>query len=98
MLASVPLGWDAVNTHLYGVPALIHPVQIRMARAALRLGVRELAEKCGLSANTVSLIENGNVAKTTSISAIEKTLSELGVTFLPPDDKGPGIRVSPPRN
>ncbi|WP_100961886.1 helix-turn-helix transcriptional regulator [Bosea sp. FBZP-16] len=66
-----------------------------MARAALKLGVRELAEKCGLAANTISLIENGGTAKTTSLVAIERALSACGVTFLPPNKDGPGIRVTP---
>ena len=72
------------------------PVQIRMARAALKLGLRELADITGLAALTISRIENGGVAKTSSLQAIERALSQRGVTFLQPDERGPGIRVTPP--
>jgi transcriptional regulator with XRE-family HTH domain len=37
----------------------MNAVQLRMARAALRWGVRELAERAGVTANTVTRIENG---------------------------------------
>ena len=36
-------------------------VQVRMARAAVGWGVRELAEKAGVTANTVTRIENGRM-------------------------------------
>jgi hypothetical protein len=38
-------------------------VQLRMARAAVGWGVRGLAEKAGVTANTVARIENGADAK-----------------------------------
>ncbi|CAN7602585.1 helix-turn-helix domain-containing protein [Bosea sp. LjRoot237] len=66
-----------------------------MARAALNLGLRDLAEITGLAALTISRIENGGVAKTSSMEAIERALSSRGVTFLPPNKDGPGIRVTP---
>jgi DNA-binding XRE family transcriptional regulator len=34
-------------------------IQLRMARAAVGWGVRELAKKAGVTANTVTRIENG---------------------------------------
>ena len=47
---------------------MITPAQIRMARAALGWGVRELAERARLSPNTISRIENGAGALTESNS------------------------------
>ena len=42
---------------------MISSAQLRMARAAMRWGVRELAAKAGVTANTVTRIENGADAK-----------------------------------
>ena len=39
---------------------MLTPIQCRMARAALLLGVRDLAAKAGLSAMTVTRFENGH--------------------------------------
>ena len=36
-------------------------IQLRMARAAAGWGVRELAKKAGVTANTVTRIENGRM-------------------------------------
>ena len=36
-------------------------IQIKMARAAVGWGVRELAKKAGVTANTVTRIENGRM-------------------------------------
>jgi transcriptional regulator with XRE-family HTH domain len=56
-------------------------VQLRMARAAVRWGVRELAEKAGVTANTVSRIELGADAKQSTIDAIRRVLEAAGVEF-----------------
>jgi transcriptional regulator with XRE-family HTH domain len=50
------------------------PVQIKMARAAFGWGVRELAKKAGITANTVTRIENGSDAKQSTIEAIRRAL------------------------
>lgn len=41
---------------------MISPAQMRMARAGLGWGVRELAERAGLQPGTISRIENGKEA------------------------------------
>ena len=38
---------------------MVTGAQIRMARAALRWGVRDLAKKAEVNANTITRIENG---------------------------------------
>jgi transcriptional regulator with XRE-family HTH domain len=55
--------------------------QIRMARTALRLGVRDVAARARVSPATVSRIESGSAANVTTLDAIRKVLQEAGVTF-----------------
>jgi transcriptional regulator with XRE-family HTH domain len=67
-------------------------VQLRMARAAMGWGVRELAERAGLTANTVSRIELGADAKQSTIDAIRCVFEAAGVEFTNGDK--PGVRVT----
>lgn len=69
------------------------PVQIKMARAAVGWGVRELAEKAGVTANTVSRIENGADAKQSTIDRLKEALEDAGVEFLDENGGGPGVRL-----
>lgn len=69
------------------------PVQLKMARAALGLGVRELAEMTGITANTISRIENGSDAKQSTITAIRQALEAAGIIFIPSNGNGPGVRL-----
>jgi transcriptional regulator with XRE-family HTH domain len=65
-----------------------------MARAALGWGVRELAKKAGVSANTVSRFENGSGAMVETLTQIQGALERGGVIFIPLDDAGgPGVRL-----
>jgi transcriptional regulator with XRE-family HTH domain len=66
-------------------------VQLRMARAAVGWGVRELAEKAGVTANTVSRIELGADAKQSTIEAIQRALEAAGIEFTNGDK--PGVRL-----
>ncbi len=68
-------------------------VQLRMARAAIGWGVRELAKKAGVTANTVSRIELGADAKQSTIEAIQHVLEAAGIEFIPENGGGPGARV-----
>jgi transcriptional regulator with XRE-family HTH domain len=67
-------------------------VQIKMARAAVGWGVRELAERAGLTANTVTRIENGADAKQSTIEALRLALQGAGVIFLE-NGEGPGVKL-----
>lgn len=69
------------------------PVQIRMARAALGWGVRDLAEKAGITANTVTRIENGADAKQSTLEAMRKAMEQAGVIFVAENGDGPGVRL-----
>jgi transcriptional regulator with XRE-family HTH domain len=80
-----------VNSNLD--PVQMKAVQLRMARAAVGWGVRELAEKAGVTANTVSRIELGADAKQSTIEAIQRALEEAGIVFMPENGGGVGVRV-----
>ncbi len=67
--------------------------QVKMARAALGWGVRELAEKAGVTANTVSRYENGADALGDTLTKLQRTLEEGGVAFVDPNGLGPGVRL-----
>ncbi len=68
--------------------------QIRMARAALGWGVRELAETAKINPNTVSRIENGGDALASTLDRIQAALENAGVVFIDRnEDGGPGVRL-----
>jgi transcriptional regulator with XRE-family HTH domain len=68
-------------------------IQLRMARAAVGWGVRELAAKAGVTANTVTRIENGADAKQSTIDALKRALEAAGVEFIDENGGGPGVRL-----
>ena len=67
-------------------------IQLRMARAAIGWGVRELAEKAGVTANTVTRIENGADAKQSTIDALQRAVEAAGIEFTNGDQ--PGVRLT----
>jgi transcriptional regulator with XRE-family HTH domain len=73
---------------------MILPMQVRMARAALGWGVRELGMKAGIAANTVSRFENGGGAMVETLSQIQSALEKAGIVFISADQQGgPGVRL-----
>jgi transcriptional regulator with XRE-family HTH domain len=62
-----------------------------MARAALRLGVRELAKIAKVAAGTVSRFEAGEELKPRTVEAIQRTLEKAGVEFTNGDE--PGVKL-----
>jgi transcriptional regulator with XRE-family HTH domain len=71
-------------------------VQLRMARAAIGWGVRELGEKAGVAANTVTRIENGADAKQSTMDKLKRALEAAGVEFIEENGGGPGARLRNP--
>ncbi len=69
------------------------PVQCRMARTALSLGVKQLAELADVSTNTVSRLEAGEELKPRTIAAIRAALEAAGVIFVDENGEGPGVRL-----
>ena len=72
------------------------PAQLRMARAATRLGVRETAELAGITTYTVSRFETeqGGLRLETA-EKLKAVFKRLGVRFLEDDGAGAGIRFQP---
>ena len=66
-------------------------IQLRMARAAVGWGVRELAKKAGVTANTVTRIENGADAKQSTMDRLQRALEAAGVEFT--NGNRPGVRL-----
>lgn len=70
------------------------PVQCKMARTALNLGVRELADLVGVSSNTVSRFEAGEELKPRTVAAIRAALELAGVILVDENGHGPGVQLA----
>lgn len=68
---------------------MLSPSQLRMARAALRLTVREIGAVAGVAANTVTRIEGGAPANRATLAALRRALEERGCEF---SDDGETVR------
>lgn len=68
-------------------------VQCKMARVALDLGVRELADLAKVAPATVSRLEAGESLKERTVDAIRAALEAAGVEFIPQNGGGPGVRL-----
>jgi transcriptional regulator with XRE-family HTH domain len=64
-----------------------------MARAALGMGVRELAAAAKISTDTVARFERGEELKERTVDAIRRALEEAGVEFIDANGGGPGVRL-----
>lgn len=60
-----------------------------MARAALQLGVRELAEAAKVSTNTITRFEKGDDLKERTVDAIRAALESAGIEFI----NGTGVKL-----
>jgi transcriptional regulator with XRE-family HTH domain len=74
---------------------VIVPVQIRLARAALNLSVRELAEQAGVGQATIERFESGRGdMRSATLAKIEAVFTSAGVQFIAEDQSGgPGLRL-----
>lgn len=71
----------------------MNAIQCKMARVAVGLGVRELAEKADVSPNTISRLERGEDLKKSTVDSIRLTLEAFGVAFIPENGGGAGVRL-----
>jgi len=55
--------------------------------------VRELARKAGVTANTVTRIENGADAKQSTMDRLQNALEAAGIEFIQENGGGPGVRL-----
>lgn len=74
---------------------MIVPAQIRMARAALGLSVRELASRTGVADSTILRFEtNKGGLQAGTRDRLQAQLETDGIVFLAPEgDLGPGVRL-----
>lgn len=73
------------------------PVQCKMARTALGLGVRELAELAKVSPDTVARFERGESLRERTVEDLRRALEGGGVIFQADGEMvsgGPGVRMS----
>nr|WP_043839672.1 helix-turn-helix domain-containing protein [Roseomonas aerilata] len=64
-----------------------------MARAALGLGVREIAEAAKVSPDTVVRLERGEALRERTVDAIRAALEAAGVEFIAENGGGAGVRL-----
>lgn len=67
--------------------------QARMARAALKLSVREIASAARISPNTVTRIEADLPSNSSTIAALQHALEAAGIEFIEENGGGPGVRL-----
>lgn len=72
----------------------MNSTQCKMARAALGLGVRDLADLAGVAQMSVSRLERGEVLKEATILKIRTALENAGVVFIPENGGGAGVRLA----
>jgi transcriptional regulator with XRE-family HTH domain len=69
-----------------------------MARAALQIGVRELAEIAKVAASTVARFEAGEELKERTVDALRTALERAGVEFTNDDQPGVRLKKAKPSN
>jgi transcriptional regulator with XRE-family HTH domain len=72
---------------------MITGYQVRMARAALKWGVRDVARAAQVSPATVTRVEAGQPANAATVAAICAALETAGVEFIAENGGGPGVRL-----
>lgn len=73
------------------------PAQCKAARALIDFNQKKLADASGVGLSTVVDFEkNRRVVSSSSVSALEAALEKAGVTFLPENGGGVGVRLSKP--
>lgn len=70
------------------------PAQLRMARSALKIGVRDLAEMADVTTATITRFENerGGLNSVTE-QKLRAALEAAGVLFIDQNGNGPGVRL-----
>jgi transcriptional regulator with XRE-family HTH domain len=69
------------------------PIQCKMARVALGLGVRDLAKLANVSTDTIARLERGESLKDRTLADIRAALEAAGVEFIPENGSGAGVRL-----
>lgn len=72
---------------------MLTAAQVRMARGALDLSIRQLAEKAELHHNTISRIENGERVARGTLLVLKEVFEQAGIAFIPENGGGAGVRL-----
>jgi len=75
---------------------MICGIQIRSARAALKLSAKQLAERAGIGIQTIMRFESVDgitPSRSSKLSDVQKALEEAGVEFIGSPESGPGVRL-----
>lgn len=83
-----------VLTSEHVVPT-ITPLQVKLARTAVGLGVRELAEAAEVAPSTIQRFESGRGdMQSRTLDKVQRCLEASGVIFISADAAGgPGVRL-----
>jgi DNA-binding XRE family transcriptional regulator len=75
--------------------------QIKAARALTDLNQQQLAELAGVNVNTIRAMESrGNetlVSGLDTVTKVQQALEGAGITFIPENGGGAGVRLSKPK-
>jgi transcriptional regulator with XRE-family HTH domain len=77
----------------------MNPMQCRMARAALGIGVSDLAQMTNIDSGTISRFEAGEPLGERAIETLLVTFQSSGIVFLDgaySGSGGPGVRLAAP--
>jgi transcriptional regulator with XRE-family HTH domain len=69
--------------------------QIRGARGILKLSLKDLAQRTGVSLPTIQRLEQADgvpVTKVQTLAAIQKAIEDEGLEFIGTPEKGAGVR------
>lgn len=72
----------------------MNSLQCKMARSALSMGVRDLADLAQVSPNTIARLERGEKLKESTVLAIKEVLEQEGLNFIEENGGGPGVRLA----
>ena len=74
---------------------MLEPIQVKLARVALGLGVRELAEAAAIAPSTITRFESGKGGmQARTLDKIQRVLERGGVVFIDADSNGGvGVRL-----
>jgi transcriptional regulator with XRE-family HTH domain len=70
----------------------MNAVQCRMARAALQIGIRDIAKMAKVAPGTISRLEAGEELKPRTVDAIRHAFEKAGVAFTNGDEPGVKLR------
>lgn len=71
----------------------MQPIQLDMALAAVKWGIRDLAAAANVSMDTIARFKRGERVKDRTVNAMRAALEYAGVEFIPENGGGPGVRL-----